>query len=130
MGLEYGLAWLPMVALAIGNAAFREGFLIKRLSELRAHQVSTLTCGLLLGVYMGIVFRMAPLDSPTSAATVGATWLLLTLAFEFLAGHYLFKNPWTKILHDYNLRAGRVWPLLLLWILFFPYIVFELGWGN
>lgn len=129
MRLEYGLAWLPMVALAIGNAAFREGILSKRLSELRAHQVSTLTCGLLLGVYMGAVFQVLPLASLATAASVGGLWLALTLAFEFLAGHYLFKNPWSRILHDYNLAAGRVWPLLLLWILLAPLMYWWLQ-GN
>ncbi len=130
MRLEYLLAWLPMVPLAIGNAGLRESLLRKHLSELRAHQVSTLTCAGLLGVYMGVILQIWPLDGPITAAQVGALWLVLTLAFEFLAGHYLFKTPWSRILHDYDLVAGRVWPLLLLWIFLFPPIFFELSWGN
>ena len=45
--LKYSLAWIPMVFIAILNGIFREAALSKRLSELRAHQLSYLT-GLLL----------------------------------------------------------------------------------
>ena len=39
---------------------------------------------------------------------IGLTWLALTLAFEFLAGHYLFGSPWSKLLADYDVRHGRI----------------------
>jgi hypothetical protein len=45
---------------------------------------------------------------------VGIAWLLLTVAFEFLAGHYLFHNPWARLLEDYNVFRGRIWVLVLL----------------
>jgi hypothetical protein len=40
-------------------------------------------------------------------------WLGLTLAFEFLAGHYLFRQSWDRLLADYNVARGRIWPLVL-----------------
>jgi hypothetical protein len=44
---KYVLAWLPMVFIAIGNGAIREGWYGKYLSELQAHQLSTcrMKCG-------------------------------------------------------------------------------------
>ena len=39
------------------------------------------------------------------AATVGFIWLGLTLLFEFGAGHYLFRQPWRRLLADYNLAV-------------------------
>ncbi|MBK8228497.1 MAG: hypothetical protein IPK70_15160 [Flavobacteriales bacterium] len=36
----------------------------------------------------------------------------MTLAFEFGAGHFLFKKPWSELLYDYNLAQGRIWSLL------------------
>jgi hypothetical protein len=38
----------------------------------------------------------------------------LTLAFEFLAGHYLFGNPWSRLLEDYDVFRGRIWILVLI----------------
>jgi hypothetical protein len=43
---------------------------------------------------------------------VGAVWALLTLAFEFGVGHYLLNRPWSVLLADYDLRAGRIWVLV------------------
>jgi hypothetical protein len=36
-------------------------------------------------------------------------------AFEFLAGHCLFGNPWSRLLdEDYDVFRARVWVLALL----------------
>ena len=37
----------------------------------------------------------------------------LTIAFEFLGGHYLFGRPWDTLLADYNLSQGRIWIVVL-----------------
>ena len=37
---------------------------------------------------------------------VGIAWVALTVAFEFLAGHYVFGNSWEKLLADYNVLRG------------------------
>jgi len=44
----------------------------------------------------------------------------LTLAFEFLAGHYLFHNPWSRLLEDYDVARGRIWILVLFTTLLAP----------
>jgi hypothetical protein len=31
------------------------------------------------------------------------------VAFEFVFGHYVTKDSWATLLHDYDLRAGRLW---------------------
>jgi hypothetical protein len=49
-----------------------------------------------------------------------AVWLLLTVAFEFLAGHYLFGHAWDRLLADYNLAGGRIWVLVLATTMFAP----------
>ena len=36
-------------------------------------------------------------------------WLGMTLAFEFLFGHYIAGKSWSLLLADYNLAAGRLW---------------------
>ena len=51
--------------------------------------------------------------STADAWAVGAMWLAMTLAFEFVAGHYVFHTPWTTLLADYNIFTGRLWILVL-----------------
>ena len=50
----------------------------------------------------------------------------MTVVFEFIFGHYVMEHPWSKLFHDYNLLAGRVWLLLLLWTTLAPYILYRL----
>ena len=52
MILLYLLAWIPMVFIAIFNGIIREATYGKSLTELQAHQVSTLTGVLLFGSYI------------------------------------------------------------------------------
>ena len=59
----------------------------------------------------------------TSPAMV---WLLLTVAFEFFMGLVLAHRPLAQILQDYNLLAGRVWVLFLIWLTLAPWLLFRL----
>jgi hypothetical protein len=47
-------------------------------------------------------------------------WVILTVVFEFLAGHYLFENSWDRLIADYNMVRGRVWVLVLFASFFAP----------
>jgi hypothetical protein len=47
-------------------------------------------------------------------------WVALTVAFEFLAGHYVFGNSWEGLIADYNVFRSRLWILVLLMNLFTP----------
>jgi len=56
----------------------------------------------------------------TNAIMIGILWILMTVAFEFLAGHYLFGTSWEKIIADYNIARGRIWILVLVATLISP----------
>ena len=47
----------------------------------------------------------------------------MTVAFEFLTGHYVFRTPWAKLVADYNLFSGRIWLLVLATSAFAPLIM-------
>ena len=49
MIVRYVIAWLPMVVIGIINGVIREQWYGNHLSELRAHQVSTVTGAVLFG---------------------------------------------------------------------------------
>lgn len=115
-----------MVLIAIANAFLRETVFAKHLSELKAHQVSTATGVLLFGIYIWAIIRIWRPESPGHAFTIGLTWLGLTVAFEFLFGHYVMGHPWSKLFHDYNVFIGRLWVTVLIWVVLAPYIFYRL----
>jgi hypothetical protein len=123
---KYILAWVPMVLIAIANAFLRENVFAKRLSELQAHQVSTATGVLLFGIYIWVITRIWRPGSPGQAFIIGLIWLGLTVAFEFLFGRYVVGHPWSRLFHDYNLLAGRVWVMVLIWVTLAPYVFYRL----
>ena len=126
--MRYILAWLPMVLIAILNGALRDIWYRKFLGELRAHQLSTLTGAVLFAVYIWVLSRLWPLESGMRALVVGVTWFAMTLCFEFLFGHYVAGHSWRHLLQDYNICAGRVWVLLLIWVTVAPYVFYRLRW--
>jgi hypothetical protein len=124
--IRYALAWIPMVFLAIVNGVLREATYGKHLSELRSHQLSTLTGIVLMGGYIWLVTRRLGLESSTRAIRVGVLWLVLTVAFEFLFGHFVAGHSWGRLLHDYDLAAGRVWGFFLAFVAAAPWICYRL----
>jgi hypothetical protein len=101
-----------MAALATVNGISR-GLYTRRLGEAHAHQVSTATLLAALALYVREVERRRPLPTAQGAATVGAAWVGMTVAFEFGFGHYVARQSWSTLLADYDLRRGRLWPLVL-----------------
>ena len=127
MILKYVAAWLLMPIIGIINGTIRQYGYSSALGELRAHQVSTLTGMVLFGLYIWALTLLWKIRSSAEAIAIGLIWLTLTIAFEFLFGHYVMKHPWSRLLHDYNLLEGRLWVLVLLWVTLAPYVLYKLS---
>ncbi|WP_461302934.1 hypothetical protein [Aureisphaera sp.] len=123
---KFILAWFPMIFIAIANGVFREKVLAERLRELGAHQVSTALLILLFGVYIWMVIHYWRPDSGHQAIAIGFLWLGLTVAFEFIFGHYVAGHSWSRLFHDYNILKGRLWILFLIWVTLAPYLFYRL----
>jgi len=123
---KYVLAWIPMVLIAIANGVMREAWYTKRLGELRAHQLSCATGILLFAIYVWAIVCFFPPRSSGQALAIGLMWLVLTVAFEFIFGHFARGIFWNELLADYNILAGRLWVLVLLWVTIAPYIFYRL----
>lgn len=117
------LYWVLLIPIAIGNGSFREFVIAKRVPELRAHQLSTITGLTLFTVYYWILSYFWKLSSYPEAIAIGFLWLALTVLFEFVFGHYVMKHPWSRLLADYNLAKGRLWVLVLVWTFLGPAMV-------
>ena len=127
MVIRYILCWPVLVVIAIANGVLRESGYGRALTELQAHQVSTAVGVFFIGLFIGFLSRRWPLASAAQAWTIGSIWLVMTVAFEFLFGHYVAGHPWSRLLHDYDILAGRVWLLLLVWVASAPYVFFRLS---
>lgn len=118
--IEYQLCWFLLAAVGIANGVLPQYTYGRRLTELVAHQISTVTAIIFTGLLVWGVSRLWPLESMGQAWMVGAIWLAATVAFEFGFGHYVVGHPWEKLLRDYNLMKGRLWLLVLVWTLIMP----------
>jgi len=120
MILRYAIAWVGLAVLAVGNGIARQYGYGPQMSELAAHQLSTVTAMVLTGAFVLVLQRRWPIESPGQAWAIGGLWLLMTVLFEFGFGHYVAGHDWDRLLADYALHEGRVWALFLLWILVLP----------
>jgi hypothetical protein len=115
--------WFLFMIFAIINAVLRNGVYKPIIGDLRAHQLSTIIFIVIIIIVTYLVFRFSQIELTTQQTfIIGTIWLLATIFFEFLAGHYAFGNSWDKLLADYNILRGRIWSLVLIAIFFSPYL--------
>jgi hypothetical protein len=122
-------AWFVMLIVAVVNGAVRDFTYGKRIGELAAHQVSTLTGVVMLGIVMWAFVRLHSLASAWQAGRLGLLWMGMTVAFEFLFFHYVGGRPWAELLANYNIMKGRVWVVVLAWVAVAPYLFFRIQAG-
>lgn len=126
MILRYLAAWLLLAAVGIVNGMLRNSTYGRHIPDLAAHQVSTLTGILATGAVVWLLSRRWPFESAMQAWTIGIVWLLMTVAFEFGFGRFVVGHSWARLFADYNLLAGRVWVLFLIWITVLPRLCLQL----
>jgi len=114
MVLRALLTWIGLMVVAIANGTFRQYVLLPAVGPYAGHVISSITLSLLILLIAWLSIRWINPTSIHQAWAVGVLWLATTVVFEFVAGHYLFQHPWSKLLADYDVRQGRVWIIVLL----------------
>ncbi|RJP74556.1 MAG: hypothetical protein C4524_12875 [Candidatus Zixiibacteriota bacterium] len=125
MYLRAFLIWVLLALAMIANGIFREAVFTPAVGDHTAHALSSLTGLALILLVTRPFIRRLPSSTAGQLWGLGFFWLGLTLAFEFLFGHYVMGNPWSVLLADYNLLRGRLWVLVLAVIFLTPWI-----WGG
>jgi hypothetical protein len=113
-----------MLLIAIGNGILREFVFKKYVSDLTAHQFSTISLIIFFAVYIGFAIHRFPPASSRQAIFIGLLWVVLTLIFEFGFGRYRGRS-WPRLFEDYNFLKGRIWILIPLWLAIAPYIFYK-----
>src|SRR5687768_12760474 len=106
--------WLLMMVGMIANGVFRVAVLAPMLSDRPANVLSAaLGITIILAITRPFVRRIQPPWFNTLLG-VGLAWAGMSVAFEFLFGHYALGMSWADLLVNYNVLRGRPWPFVLL----------------
>lgn len=109
------VAWPGGAAVGFLNGVVRDVLLTRRVGPGAANRISVFTLIGLLGAYFALLQRRWPLNSDRAAMRVGASWVALTVIFEFALGRSMGES-WDELLGNYNFAEGQLWVLDLLWI--------------
>lgn len=116
--------WFLLLVTAILLAIFREGVLTPRVGDHGSHLLGTALAVAFMATIIGVTLPwVMPGLQSRPLWILGISWTVMTVAFEFLFGHYVMGHPWSRLFHDYNLLAGRVWVLVLLTVFLAPVIL-------
>ena len=95
--------------------------------------VYQLTASYRVGLVSLLIFLFALLAAPVFGARetrtyilVGVVWLVLTLAFELLFGHYVIGKSWAEIGHVLDPRTGNLFLVALSSALISPWLAARL----
>lgn len=107
-------AWLVLLVAMTANGFVRALVLQPRMGEPLARQVASILGVCIVLAVAGAFVRRLPDPASAPLVRIGLLWGLLTVAFEFGLGRYVSGLRWAEMLADYDLAAGRLWPLVLL----------------
>ena len=120
--LKGGAMWVLLLVVAILNAAIRE----KLFAPLLGHQIALPLSGIVFSILTFIItLVLVPFLEATASIhywLVGGMWLLLTIVFEFIFGHYVMRKPWSQLIETYDVSTGDLWVLVLLVTAISPFL--------
>jgi len=106
--------WLILAVSAIVVATFRVGVLLPQFGEQTAHQLGTILYLIVQFIIIYLFIRKIRIKDVKTLLGIGIFWVVITIIFEFVFGHYVMGHPWQKLFADYNLFNGRLWVLVLI----------------
>lgn len=120
--------WFGLLVLAFLNGAIREGLMkqVFGINDLLAHQISVATGILLWTIFILYMWKKLAISTLSESIFVGLIWFLATIIFEtFILNRLMAKLSWDQILQTYNLLAGELWIIALLYVGILPIVVFK-----
>ena len=118
--------WIMLMAAESIHGTVRVLFLVPRIGELSAKQISFFT-GLALILF--ITYLLIPWIGAKTTRTlviIGVIWAVLTFIFEIGLGRVVFNYSWDKVLTDYDLLQGGLMSIGLFILAAAPWIMAKL----
>jgi len=106
--------WVILAVSAIVVATFRNGVLLPAFGEQTAHQLGTILFLIVQFIIIYFFIKKMKIKDVKFLLGIGIFWVVITVIFELLFGHFVMNHSWEKLLADYNLFNGRLWVLVLI----------------
>lgn len=106
--------WFILAVSAILVATFRVGILLPAFGEQTAHQLGTILYLIVQFIIIYFFIRKMKLKETKTLLRIGIFWVVITVIFEFVFGHYIIGHSWQKLFADYDLFNGRLWVFVLI----------------
>ena len=106
--------WVILVVSAIVVATFRISVLLPPLGDQTAHQLGTVIYLIVQFTIIYIFIKKMRVKEIKTLLGIGFLWVVITIIFEFVFGHYVMGHSWLKLFADYNVFNGRLWILVLI----------------
>jgi hypothetical protein len=114
--------WVVLAIGAILVATFRVEVFLPSFGEQTAHQLGTILYLVVQFVIIYLFIKKMKIKEPKTLLGIGIFWIVITIIFEFVFGHFVMGHSWQKLFADYNLFNGRLWILVLINNLIAPLI--------
>lgn len=118
-------AWLIILPAMIANGIARELVIRRAVGAAGAEAISATTGIMIIVVLTRYLLRPLAGRPPATLVRASLTLVLLTVAFEFLFGHYVDRRSWGELIANYAIWRGHLWPLVLTTLAFMPFL-----WGR
>ncbi|MFH1458033.1 MAG: hypothetical protein ABIG31_02560 [Candidatus Omnitrophota bacterium] len=118
--------WIILMAVESVHGTLRILFLVPRIGELPAKQISFLP-GLALILFITYLF-IPWIGAKTTRPLIitGVIWVVLTFIFEIGLGRLVFNYSWDKVFADYDLFNGGLMLIGLLILVIAPWSMAKL----
>ena len=114
--------WMVIVIAAIINGATREKLIEPLIGSGLSLPLSGITLSVLI---LMITYFTIPFIGEVKTEVyfiIGLLWVVLTLAFEYLFGHYVADKPWHEINQVFNILKGDLFIFVLIVSAASPYV--------
>jgi len=106
--------WVVLAIGAILVATFRVEVFLPSLGEQTAHQLGTILYLVIQFAIIYLFIKKMKIKETKTLLGIGIFWIVITIIFEFVFGHFVMGHSWQKLFADYNLLNGRLWVLVLI----------------
>jgi len=118
--------WLIIVIAAIINGAIREKLLTPLIGAHLSLPISGIALSALVFVITYFAIEFFGQVKSSVYKLIGLFWITLTLAFEYLFGHYVMATPWNEINQVFNILNGNLFSVVLIVTAFSPWVAAKL----
>jgi hypothetical protein len=121
--LKTAMIWFIIAVFAVANGIFREKILAPYLGEMLAVSLSGITLSIIIFTVTYLCFNLLSNNKSLVYLYIGIQWVIMTLVFEFVFGHFIIGKSWSELLQVFNILEGNLFTLALLSSLFSPILV-------